>query len=410
MQRHFTRGGTSSFKLKSSEGRLISTKKSDLEDICDYFALQIDNPMNVLTQDMARQFLSNSTPQEKYKFFMKGTQLEHLDGDYLQVEQSLDIIDQGLAVQLADLTQYEEAARKAKATLHMAEKHESLRQKIHNLSNQMAWVQVEEQEQKLAKANIELENIVEKTTSVKRKADQSSEALDTADRALRDADGVVQDLQLALAPYDERKDEAKVEHDKAKGEAMTVQTEQRQIKALMNSAKERMQRAESDIQEEYRRLEEVNGGSNARLLAAIEEKRSELAEARSRRDEHEGGLHNLDREQRKAVEDFENAKEPIKQKRHDVQECEDRLNRLARDKGKQEGAYHANMPRLLRAIREDGGFRETPVGPIGYHVRLLKPSWSNILEKTFGGALNSFIVTSKPDQMRLSEVMARCQW
>ncbi|KAI4204750.1 MAG: hypothetical protein LQ346_001574 [Caloplaca aetnensis] len=409
VERQFTRGGTSGFKLKNSEGRLISTKKSDLEDICDYFALQIDNPMNVLTQDMARQFLSNSTPQEKYKFFMKGTQLEHLDGDYLQVEQSLDVMDQGLAVSLADLNHYEEAARKAKATLHMSEKHELLRKKINNLSDQMAWVQVEEQEQKLAKANNELEKTVEQTTTAKSKADQCSEALDTADRVLREADGVVQDLQLALTPYDERKDEAKLEHDKAKGEAMGVQTEQRQIKDAMNRTKERIQRAESDIQEEYRRLEEVNGGSNARLLATIEEKRSELAQARSRGYEHEAGLHNLEGEQRKALEDLEKSKEPIKKKRHEVQECEERLNRLARDKGKQEGAYHANMPRLLRAIREDGGFRETPIGPIGYHVRLLKPSWSNILEKTFGGALNSFIVTSKPDQIRLAEVMARCQ-
>jgi len=29
--------------------------------------IQVDNPMNILTQDTARQFLSNSTPEEKYQ-------------------------------------------------------------------------------------------------------------------------------------------------------------------------------------------------------------------------------------------------------------------------------------------------------------------------------------------------------
>ncbi|KAI4151925.1 MAG: hypothetical protein LQ341_000809 [Variospora aurantia] len=409
VERHFTRSGTSSFKLKNSLGRLISTKKADLEEICDYFALQIDNPMNVLTQDMARQFLSNSTPQEKYKFFMKGTQLEHLDGDYLQIEGNLDIIDQGLATLLADLGQYEEAARKAKATLAMSEKHESLRKKITNISQQMAWSQVEEQEQKLAKADEELVKITDKIGNAKQKADQCSETYDAADRGFREADGVVKDLQLSLAPHDERKDQAKEEHDKAKADAMIVQTEQRSIKDYMKQSNERIKRAEKDIQEELRRLEEVNGGSNARLLAEIEEKRSELAEARSRMDNHEGGLQHLETEHRHALQKLEKSKEPIPRQRKEVQECEERLNRLARDKGRQEGAYHANLPRLLRAIQEDGGFRETPVGPIGYHVRLLKPSWSGILEKSLGAALNTFIVTSKPDQIRLSEVMNRCQ-
>ncbi|KAI4091810.1 MAG: hypothetical protein LQ344_003914 [Seirophora lacunosa] len=409
VERHFTRSGTSSFKLKSSLGRLISTKKADLEEICDYFALQIDNPMNVLTQDMARQFLSNSTPQEKYKFFMKGTQLEHLDGDYLQIEGNLDIIDQGLATILADLGQYEEAARKAKATLAMSEKHESLRTKITNMSQQMAWSQVEEQEQKLAKADEELVKITDKITNARQKADECSESYDAADRGFREADGVVKDLQLSLAPHDERKEEAKEEHDKAKADAMTVQTEQRSIKDHMKQSNERIKRAENDIQEELRRLEEVNGGSNARLLAEIEEKRAVLAEARTRMDDHDGRLQNLEEEQRHALQNLERSKEPIPRQRKEVQECEERLNRLARDKGRQEGAYHANLPRLLRAIREDGGFRETPVGPLGYHVRLLKPSWSGILEKSFGATLNTFIVTSKPDQIKLSEVMNRCQ-
>ena len=49
--------------------------------------------MNVLTQDMARQFLSNSSPSDKYKFFIRGTQLEVLDADYKLMEEHLDSIN-----------------------------------------------------------------------------------------------------------------------------------------------------------------------------------------------------------------------------------------------------------------------------------------------------------------------------
>lgn len=97
-------------------------------------------------------------------------------------------------------------------------------------------------------------------------------------------------------------------------------------------------------------------------------------------------------------------------KRDEIQQCEETLSILVKDHGKQQGAYSGNMPQLLKAIREDQGFLQKPVGPIGDHVRLLKPLWSSVLEKSFGGALSSFIVTSKQDQSRLSVVMQRVAW
>jgi len=49
VERHFNRSGTSRFKLKDQNGRVVSTEKAELEDILDAFSMQIDNAMNVLT-------------------------------------------------------------------------------------------------------------------------------------------------------------------------------------------------------------------------------------------------------------------------------------------------------------------------------------------------------------------------
>ena len=48
--RKFTKEGSSSWKIKSKDGRVISTKKDELSAICDHMNIQVDNPMNVLTQ------------------------------------------------------------------------------------------------------------------------------------------------------------------------------------------------------------------------------------------------------------------------------------------------------------------------------------------------------------------------
>lgn len=48
--RRFTKDGSSSYKIKSKDGRVVSTKKEELSKICDHMNIQVDNPMNILTQ------------------------------------------------------------------------------------------------------------------------------------------------------------------------------------------------------------------------------------------------------------------------------------------------------------------------------------------------------------------------
>ena len=51
--RRFTKEGSSSYKIKSKDGRVVSTKREELSAICDHMNIQVDNPMNVLTQGMS---------------------------------------------------------------------------------------------------------------------------------------------------------------------------------------------------------------------------------------------------------------------------------------------------------------------------------------------------------------------
>ena len=146
VERHFNIAGNSHFKIKSENGRIVSTKKAELDAITDYFSLQIDNPMNVLSQDMARQFLSTSSPAEKYKFFVKGVQLEQLDQDYRLIEESVDQIEEKLRTSASDVATLEHRKDVAKKRLERSDQQHSLREKIRNIRGQMAWAQVEEQE------------------------------------------------------------------------------------------------------------------------------------------------------------------------------------------------------------------------------------------------------------------------
>jgi hypothetical protein len=65
-------------------GEVVSSKKEELDKIVLALNIQINNPITILNQDTARTFLNSSDPHEKYKLFMKATQLEQTQREYAE--------------------------------------------------------------------------------------------------------------------------------------------------------------------------------------------------------------------------------------------------------------------------------------------------------------------------------------
>lgn len=146
VERHFSKSGKSGFKIKAGNGRIISTKKAELDSIIDHFTLQFDNPMNVLSQDMARQFLSSSSPAEKYKLFVKGVQLEQLDQDYRLIEEFVHQIVEKITTQEQNLDILQKNRDAAMQRLTLSDRHDMLGERIRHVRHRLAWSQVVEQE------------------------------------------------------------------------------------------------------------------------------------------------------------------------------------------------------------------------------------------------------------------------
>lgn len=146
------------------------------------------------------------------------------------------------------------------------------------------------------------------------------------------------------------------------------------------------------------------------MQTELESKQEEASEARSQYEAHQKDAHRVRDDIRKADEELKSKLAPIDKVKSDIEQAENVLRSLTRDRGSQDAGFHPNMPTLLRAIRQDNSFTKPPVGPIGNHVRLLKPKWSSILETSFGTTLSSFVVTSKRDMNILSDIMKRVKW
>jgi len=223
------------------------------------------------------------------------------------------------------------------------------------------------------------------------KLERASEALDQ--------------LQTELDPLKEEELEFKTSYDKAQAELKNAHAQQRQIGTEIKSAQQKVESIKKSIAVEERRIEEANGGSHARVLAKIEEAMKKAAEAAKTLEESSATQPRLDQERQEAFNAVERAEVPRKEKQMDVTNLKKKLADLNNRRPNPLAGYDGNFQRLLQAIQQDSGFSEKPVGPMGLHVKLLSPEWSDILESVLGNALNGFVVTNKQDQVRLQALM-----
>ncbi|KAM3421934.1 Structural maintenance of chromosomes protein 6 [Cercospora zeina] len=407
VERHFTKGGSTTFKLKSTEGRIITTKKGDLDDVLDHFALQMDNPINVLTQDLARAFLAGSTPAEKYRFFIKGTQLETLDGDYNILEEHLDGTEAQLLTReemIAELRQKEvEAAGRVKR----AERARALEDRWHNLARQHAWAQVGDAEATLQHYEDNVTKARQQVQDHEQIAEDAGVRFDSQDNAVEAAERGVEAVQENLRPLKDAHAAATEKFTANKAELMKLVAQERTIKENIKTHKKEIQRLEAQVVEERQRLNEAHGDAHEQRLVKLDELKAKAEQAKEALNAHKVKLPDLTQAVKATQERLQHAEAPVKAAEQDEAKARTALDRVAREQGRKWAPYHPKMEELCRAIDRETRFRTKPVGPMGLHVQLIKPQWGSLIEKTFGNSLDSFVVSSKPDQELLQSLSRR---
>ncbi|KAF4121559.1 Chromosome segregation ATPase [Geosmithia morbida] len=408
VERHFSKSGASGFKIKSSSERIISTKKQEVDEISEWYALQIGNPLTVLSQDNARQFLNSATPAQKYKYFVSGVQLEQLDNDYKMSQDTLDktlLLRDDLDERIAGVKKEMEDADRLAQT---AEKNNSLREKSRIYRHQLAWSQVVQQEKELESYNKSLQERDRRIVDCQNECDEMTEALTSIDSKLEQVQRARADLETERERFDDKVAAAEATYHDAKKELTELQREERDAYARLKNTKTEIKAIEEKIALEEQRLNESTGPERA-------EKDSELEAARAR----EKGIHEQLLEATQALPALR-AKVSETQQRHLAlsQEQQQKRTEVVAEQRKAEemqqrsgsplDGYDGDMRRLVDMVsKEASSFMQKPIGPLGAHIRLLKPEWSSLLERTFGESLNAFVVRSKQDQGKLAGLIKR---
>lgn len=145
IERTLYSNGTSSYKIKSANNKLISDKREILDEIVRHFHIQIENPICVLNQEISRNFLNSNKPADKYKFFMKATLLETQKNEYAQADEAKAMTEKLLGTKKRSLPELEKQWKKVQKKVDLFSTMEGSRIKLKDLNNELIWAQIYEE-------------------------------------------------------------------------------------------------------------------------------------------------------------------------------------------------------------------------------------------------------------------------
>ncbi|GBE84843.1 Structural maintenance of chromosomes protein [Sparassis crispa] len=403
--RRFTRQGSSSYKIKSNEGKVISTKREELSAICDHMNTQVDNPMNILNQDAARQFLGASQRTDKYKFFLRGTQLSQLSEEYETCLENIRQTRKVLKRKSEAIPDLQDALEEATARFREANKAREQKHKADELKKELAWAHVQ------TKQN-ELQGKLEEAAKLSRRVTKIKEQIATANRMFEDSSQFVQ------AYEEENQNLGSIEHLQAKREEITskMRTNKQKLVTMNNEemdmlrglklVNDAIEGLDVRIQEEVRKDEDASKERRDDLNRRLEEVKVSC-------DRVERQLQDIKDERQQKIPEIENIKQDIQklnqereQLQHSIVECRKQVRICVERERNKAARFGANMDRVMADIQRTRWHGNRPVGPFGLFVSVKDPAqWAPIIRIQLGALMSGFAVTDARDREPLNKLL-----
>ncbi|TIC45393.1 P-loop containing nucleoside triphosphate hydrolase protein [Wallemia mellicola] len=395
-----------SLKLKSSSGKTVSTTRQELTAICDHFMIQVDNPMNVLSQDQARQFLSASHAKEKYEFFLKGTQLTQLSDEYQLISENISNARDATVRKKERLPALEEAASRAHTRYKEATKARDQQHKLLEFKNELAWS---------VPAAIEKDiNEEEKGYEVARQRMVAiEEALQAAEMSYQETQAEVDRYESMTLNEDSQLNYLRSEKEKIneilKDHKLRLQNnrkEEADLNQYLNEIQSSIQDFENQKKEEFERLKIDYSAQHAETRKQMEELHEQI-QVHNQIDTESDEKINEGREQ---IGELQNKYAEIKRQKAtceaNIQQSQQELMQINASLKDRKAAFGNKMPAILQEI-DNQTWIEKPIGPLGRYVKLTDNRWSKVLESVLGGTLNAFACTNLQDRRKLLGILKR---
>ncbi|XP_069053662.1 structural maintenance of chromosomes protein 6 [Lepisosteus oculatus] len=410
VEQRISSDGVRSYKLKNKMGQLMSTKKEELISILDHFNIQVDNPVSILTQEMSKHFLHSKGEGDKYKFFMKATQLEQMKEDYSYIMKTR-------TVTLSKIEKHEESLEELKRQyLEKEDKYKGLASldemlaKLEELKHQMAWALVAEIEKELQPIKDRISHEEKATVKFDQKVEEWKEKVDQAEKKYKEIHGQLENITERVRVLDPQ-------CSALKSEAQARSKACKEAEAAYHRCKTNLKHLEKDKEQLTKHIEELKYSASQ----STEVDRRERLERIATLEDQLTSLGQQDDTLGQQLDQFRQVVTKYKEELAKMSREERDLQALTNAKRRELSAVEASrtdkikrfgeyMPALLKDIDEAnrrGVFKKKPVGPIGFCIRLKYPDLALAVESCLKGLMMAFCCDNYNDEKTLQTIMSR---
>ncbi|KFO92744.1 Structural maintenance of chromosomes protein 6, partial [Buceros rhinoceros silvestris] len=395
VNQHINLDGSRSYRLKSKSGTLISSKKEELTGILDHFNIQVDNPVSVLTQEMSKSFLQSKNDGDKYKFFMKATQLEQMKEDYTSImktkKKTCIQIEQGVE-RLEELKQlYSEKKERYKSIGFVND----MRNHLEDLKHKMAWAVVGEMEKEIQPLK---EGIVAEEEN-NRKFIQKLEECQVKVKETEEKYRAIQEKLITVS------EEAQGMHPQCISLKTDVQARRKAVneaEVFYNRFKTELKRLGKDHEQLCKRIEELKSSANQVSEPEKLERQRKITHLREQLKAFHDEEIMMEEHARFRREDCD-VKQALDAKQKQLRELKDsKTNALKR--------FGPHIPAFLEAVEtayKQGRFKHKPLGPLGAFIHLKDAELALAVESCLKGLVQAFCCDNHSDETTLQLLMSK---
>ncbi|XP_077668624.1 structural maintenance of chromosomes protein 6 isoform X1 [Eretmochelys imbricata] len=407
---HISMDGSRSYKLKSKTGTLISSKKEELTAILDHFNIQVDNPVSVLTQEMSKHFLQSKNEGDKYKFFMKATQLEQMKADYSYIMETKsrthDQIEQGVGL-LQDLRQhYFEKEEHYKSIAFVSE----MQTNLEALKHKMAWAVVNETEK-------EMKPIKDSIDTEEGRTEKYDQKLNEWQVKVNEAEEKYKAIQDKLEKISEEAQALQPQCVSLKADVQAKRKAYNEAEAHYNRSRTELKRLEKDDEQLWKRIEELKNSADQVSESEKLETQKKIAQLKEQlkilHDQEVMMVQDMDQFQQ-AVYKSKEEHARLKREELDVKQALDskqrQLKELTDSKTNRLKRFGQHVPVLLEAIEDayrKGHFKHKPIGPLGAFISLKDAELTLAVETCLKSLLQAFCCDNHHDERTLQTLMSK---
>ena len=407
VERRFKRNGPNTFKTMSIDHRRVSDKKDEVIAICDNYNIQVDNPLSVLTQETAKKFLVNSTPQDLYEFFMRATQLEQLSFDYAYALDRMKSMQTSLNAAKRSWPSLEEQVENLRVQLITISEQKEMVQKKEKLRAEVLWADIECREKEIQVKEFQIASESNQIISNNDMLEVLKQKLTETNESLKISDEEITSLYKSKRPLNEELSRLINNVSGIKIEINHNESVQREINTEVTKAKKELSKLEAKIDECAKTTDLTKLKKEAevsKLEEGILENNFKISETEDQIKKNLDELESIEKSLERAQKIFNNDQETLLELNNDL----DKAKLASKEKIRFFGENITEVVKQIKLKIKD--FVCEPVGPIGMFVELADPTWSIPMDAIIGSHLRSFITHDHRDRKLLENILKSFKW